>query len=190
MSHNIETLVEDSVREEILYPFIDNAKDNSLYVELGVFIGGNLTLVADRIKKQKKEIRVIGIDNWEFQNNGLSPESMRAAGINYSDDFESICRNNLDKNGFGFVELLCGNTNKLAESFDDESIDCIFIDALHSSKEYHINELSLWVPKVKTGGIVCGHDWPSMGIQSAVKEFFNGKDIFVCSSNGGYRVIK
>lgn len=183
---NIETLVEDSVRNEILFPFVDEASENSLYVELGVFVGGNLVRIADRIVQKNKNIRVVGVDNWQFSN--ISSESMDFAKINAGDDFKSICRNNLDKNNFNFVELLNSNSNDAVSHFDDASIDCLFIDALHSSKEYHLNELELWMPKIKNGGIIAGHDWPSPGIQDAVKEFFNDKDIFVCSSNGAYRI--
>jgi len=186
--NEIPTLVEDEVRNDIIFPFIDNCAENSLYVELGVFLGGNLARVAERAKQQNKNIKLVGIDNWEFMKNGLSNESMSAAGINWQTDFEQVCKNNLSE--YYNVVILSGDTNTLHQSFQDESIDCIFIDALHTCRDYHINELNMWLPKVKTGGYVTGHDWPCMGIQEAVKTVFSDKNIMVCSSNGGYGIVK
>jgi hypothetical protein len=186
--NEIPTLVEDEVRNEILFPFIDNSKDENLYVELGVFLGGNLARVADRVLKQNKNIQLVGIDNWEFMKNGLSNESMSAANINWNTNFEQVCKDNLSE--YKFVQILSGDTNELYKQFDDESIDCIFIDALHTCYDYHVNEINIWLPKVKAGGYITGHDWPCGGIQNAVKDVFKDKEIFVCSSNGGYKVIK
>lgn len=45
-----------------------------------------------------------------------------------------------------------------AEQVEDESLDFVFIDADHSY-EAVAQDIRAWLPKVKTGGIVSGHDY-------------------------------
>jgi hypothetical protein len=58
------------------------------------------------------------------------------------------------------------------KSFDDESLDWVFIDANHEYP-YIKENLELWAPKVKVGGFVSGHDYGNKwnGIKKAVDEF-------------------
>ena len=58
------------------------------------------------------------------------------------------------------------------KSFDDESLDWIFIDANHEYP-YIKENLQLWVTKIKIGGFVSGHDYGGKwrGIKKAVDEF-------------------
>ena len=59
------------------------------------------------------------------------------------------------------------------ELFDDNYFDWIFIDANHDYP-YIKENLEIWTPKVKIGGIVSGHDYNNgkwVGIKKAVDEF-------------------
>jgi len=57
----------------------------------------------------------------------------------------------------------------------DGSQDFVFIDADHRY-EAVVEDIRLWRPKVKAGGLLCGHDfcagWP--GVMQAVRELFPG----------------
>ena len=60
-----------------------------------------------------------------------------------------------------------------ADSFVDESIDLVYIDALHDYESVSA-DIRAWYPKVREGGIIAGHDyllssWP--GVVAAVDEF-------------------
>lgn len=57
------------------------------------------------------------------------------------------------------------------KKFKDECLDWIFIDANHEY-EYIKENLELWTPKVKVGGLVSGHDYGNKweGIKKAVDE--------------------
>jgi predicted O-methyltransferase YrrM len=61
--------------------------------------------------------------------------------------------------------------------FDDEYFDWVYIDANHKYK-YIKENLHLWTPKVKVGGLITGHDYENKkekrrgwGITKAVNEF-------------------
>lgn len=61
-----------------------------------------------------------------------------------------------------------------AHVFLDNYLDFVYIDANHN-EQFVRQDLELWYPKVKTGGIFAGHDycstvtWP--GVRKAVDEF-------------------
>ncbi|MHA2313468.1 MAG: class I SAM-dependent methyltransferase [Candidatus Thorarchaeota archaeon] len=67
-------------------------------------------------------------------------------------------------------------TSKMAHEFvEDRSLDLIFIDALHDYESVR-DDIGYWLPKVKHGGIMCGHDYENKrfpGVSQAVHEVFD-----------------
>ncbi len=53
-------------------------------------------------------------------------------------------------------------TEEASFHFPDQSIDIVYVDADHSY-EGVTKDLELWTPKVKTGGIISGHDYDPTG---------------------------
>lgn len=181
----IATLVEDSVRDEIIYPHLDKLIKTQpvLYVEIGVFIGGNISRVADRYKNDP--VSIYGIDTFEFVN--ISNESFQWANTDKNGNYLEIATNNLKD--YKNIQLHVSDSYDGIHKFEQKSIDCLFIDGLHADEKYHTKELEIWLPYVKDGGMICGHDWPLDSIKNAVYKIFKGKHVFGCSSNGGYGVI-
>ncbi len=59
-----------------------------------------------------------------------------------------------------------------AKQIDDNSLDFVFIDAGHSYQAV-TQDIRAWLPKVKPGGWVCGHDYIKYdGVRQAVDEKF------------------
>ena len=54
--------------------------------------------------------------------------------------------------------MLRSDSQDGSELFNDESLDFVYIDANHKY-EYVKQDISLWYPKVRKGGIVAGHDY-------------------------------
>ena len=72
------------------------------------------------------------------------------------------------------VTFVKGYSDTCAEQFADESVDLIFIDADHS-QEGVAKDLTAWLPKIRRGGVIAGHDYASRrhpGVKRAVDEFF------------------
>ena len=65
----------------------------------------------------------------------------------------------------------------VVDSFEDESIDFIYIDGEHTYESVK-RDISLYLPKIKNGGIISGHDyhdvWP--GVVQAVDELLGKPD--------------
>ncbi|WP_428305409.1 class I SAM-dependent methyltransferase [Lacipirellula sp.] len=72
-----------------------------------------------------------------------------------------------------------------ASRFHDESLDFVHLDA-NPSYQSSVSDLSLWWPKVRPGGILCGHDFldgelpeGDFGVARAVSEFEARADVKV-----------
>jgi hypothetical protein len=65
-----------------------------------------------------------------------------------------------------------------ADLFADESLDFVYLDAAHGYK-FVKADLQAWFPKIRKGGLFCGHDYiedgikfdSEFGVKSAVDEF-------------------
>jgi hypothetical protein len=72
----------------------------------------------------------------------------------------------------GRVELI-RNTSKKGAIQVPNDLDFVFIDGNHAY-EYVLQDIGIWEPKVRPGGIVSGHDYGSKfhwGVQKAVDEY-------------------
>jgi hypothetical protein len=64
-----------------------------------------------------------------------------------------------------------------AEQFDEQSLDFVYIDAAHDYENAR-RDMEAWLPKIRPGGIMAGHDYMDgmhdgsvFGVKSAVNEF-------------------
>ena len=68
------------------------------------------------------------------------------------------------------MEVIKGDSADSAAAFADESVDFVFIDADHSYAGIS-RDITAWLPKVKRGGVLAGHDYHS-DVQRCVDERF------------------
>ena len=80
-------------------------------------------------------------------------------------------------------------SNQAVEMFKDNSLDFVYLDANHKYEEVKA-DIEMWFPKLKSNGIISGHDFiedgirlvdgipTDFGVQQAVKEVFKDKLIF------------
>ena len=68
-----------------------------------------------------------------------------------------------------------------AKDFADNSLDAVYIDAEHDEKSVR-TDIKTWLPKIKKGGYLSGHDWWLPHIARLVQEILGeGKTIYVYS---------
>jgi predicted O-methyltransferase YrrM len=72
--------------------------------------------------------------------------------------------------------LIVDKSIEAAKQFENKSVDFVFIDAAHEYEDVQ-NDIEAWLPKIKTGGIIAGHDYiPTYpGVMRAVNEKFGDK---------------
>jgi len=69
----------------------------------------------------------------------------------------------------GAVALMETDSHTARYAFQDGSLDLVYIDANHAY-EHVIEDIRDWLPKVKPGGIIAGHDYNMEGVSRAVTE--------------------
>lgn len=102
-------------------------------------------------------------------------ESVTAIDINRTSKLEYNLQ--INKN----IIFIQGYINDILTTLPDNSFDFIYIDACHE-KNCVLNDIEISIPKLKTNGVICGHDYIhdepwDHGVRGAVDEFFKGKKI-------------
>lgn len=116
------------------------------------------------------DLILTAIDLWELNPSVLS---QRAFDYHSKWDYGKIreqFKNRTDPYKDRLI-LLKGVSWEMADKVDDDSLDFVFIDADHVYNKI-MKDLKAWGPKVKTNGILCGHDLQLPDVQKALKESF------------------
>ena len=139
----------------------------SRVAELGVWQGRSLCSVADVIAR--KNLQVHAIDT--FRGTPGELDIVHDCDGKLRQTFES----NLVRFGISnHVVIHAGSTELIAQEMDAGSLQLVFIDADHGY-ESMIADIKAWLPKVKAGGVLCGHDYNKSsqdhtGVTQAVDE--------------------
>ena len=117
--------------------------------------------------------RLILVDLWAPQPENTGPENYE--DIDHNSNYDMVCR--LDKY-FPDKEIVIIRemTAKAHAYISDYSLDFVFIDADHGYKAVQ-SDIDFWRPKVRDGGILCGHDYPWKSVEKAVKSRFVFYDV-------------
>lgn len=163
-STEINTFIEGWMTPVELAWLHKNAKTHRRIAEIGSWKGRSTYALLTG----NKEGTVTAIDTWK----GSSDPTDKTHGRDVFEDF---------KNNVGhFTNLVVNRKSGVdaAQDYEDKSFDMVFIDAGHTYEEVK-EDIKTWLPKVKKGGILCGHDyhpqkWP--GVVKAVDEVFHKVD--------------
>ena len=76
------------------------------------------------------------------------------------------------------VEFIRETSEEASKMFEDNSVDVIYIDGLHKYTSI-LQDIQLWYPKVKKGGIIGGHDFfgSGLGVILAVTDYANENNL-------------
>lgn len=72
-----------------------------------------------------------------------------------------------------------GLSEEVHTRFEDGSLDFIYLDASHDYDNVK-QDLGFWVPKVRKGGLMMGHDYNNRGykrVKKAVDEYFGEENV-------------
>jgi len=130
--------------------------------ELGVFKGWTTLHLLGAVPR----LSIIAVDRYEI------PTGAETEG--YSDydrpDMDAMCRKISQQLAqFGDrVTLLRLDTVAAAAAVRDGSLDCVFVDADHR-EDHCLRDIDAWMPKLKPGGWMMGHDWHFPSVRAAVQ---------------------
>jgi predicted O-methyltransferase YrrM len=156
----------------------------STFVEVGAALGKSTSYMAQLIAESGKPIRFYACDlfNWPFK--GRMEFAVEAGG---SEAILTLVENLRDVPMFVVVErilrklelrqhvtLSAMSGQDLAQKMPDHSLDFVYIDASHEEDDTRSN-LTAFLPKMRRGGIVAGHDLDHPGypgVRQAVESVF------------------
>lgn len=85
----------------------------------------------------------------------------------------------------GRAKVMRATSEEAAPRFNDGSLDFVYIDALHTRKG-SADDIRWWSPKVRSAGILAGHDYLSgffngqeYGVRDSVEEFASARNLAV-----------
>ena len=126
------------------------------------------------ILNKSNKIKFDVIDTWrgspEHQIDGWDKQEMM---INDT-AFDAFQQNMLPAKGY--YNPIRMSSIDAASMYEDNSIDMVFIDADHEYESV-MADVAAWYPKIKSGGVLAGHDLPYEPVQRAVIECFGNQFI-------------
>jgi len=145
---------------------VNSAPDKAHFVEVGVWKGRSAAFLAVEIINSGKDIALDLVDTWEGGEEHWP----------LVEDIYEICKNNLLP-VLPYVNMRRMDSLSAASTYEDKSLDFVFIDAAHDYENVKA-DIKAWLPKIKVGGYLAGHDyqtWP--GVTQAVNEIFGEQNI-------------
>ena len=121
----------------------------SKFVEVGSWKGKSSAFMAVEIANSNKKIDFYCVDTWEGSLEHIEYKDLNGLYQTFLDNMKPV-----EKYYFP-LKLKSVDASK---KFDNSSLDFVFMDASHEYEDV-CNDIDAWMPKVKSGGILAGHDY-------------------------------
>lgn len=142
-----------------------NGKGWTKGAEIGVKAGKTLFYLLEHCP----QLHMVGVDVWQ-------PQPSKGEW-GYTDwDHESNERLCLAQASYyiGRVSIYKMMSVKVASDLIlDDSLDFVFIDACHDTESV-TKDIWAWMPKIKSGGLLCGHDAGKPTVRAALNDWLEG----------------
>ena len=151
-----------------LYDFCHQAKnilgDNITIVEIGSYCASGTLIFHDVFPDSK----ILCVDAWEkyLEDNAkydLDRQYFELKEAEIIFDWRTHKIPNIVKNKSLSLDF--------CKTIEDQSIDLVYIDGNHSYS-FVKEDIAHWMPKIKNGGIIGGHDWDWEGVRNAILDSF------------------
>lgn len=141
----------------------------SKFVEVGCWKGKSTAFMCVEIANSNKNIDFYCVDTWEGSIEHKDNSTLNTLFETFLSNMNSL------KNYYIPLKM---TSIEASAKFKDNSLDFVFIDASHTYEDVK-NDIINWLPKVKPGGILAGHDYYNNeydyfpGVKRAVDEIFS-----------------
>ena len=130
-------------------------------VEIGSYSGEGTVVLADHFKE------VLAVDPWE---NGYDPNDVASHQCPMEDVFNAFTERTKIKGNINFSR---GKSLDALEFVADGSLDLVYVDGDHRY-EGALADIKGWLPKLRKGGCMTGHDFSFPTVRQALSETFKG----------------
>jgi hypothetical protein len=147
---------------------VSKTPNGGVFVECGAWLGKSSSYLCD-IAKDRISINIV--DTWKGSINELDTTHKLVNNFNIYDLF-------IENMGERKFNAIISDGVEASKKFNDNSCDVVFIDMEHTYNAVK-KDIEAWLPKVKTGGYIAGHDYTSdwQGVIDAVNEIFGKENI-------------
>jgi hypothetical protein len=153
---------------EIYRRFAKELPDHACVAEIGCWLGRSLAAFSTFLVAEGKAASISAIDTFQGTPNegDVHYRLVQECGGSVRGVFESTMRE------FGMAPAIYEMDSTLAaHMFCDATFDAIFIDGDHIYEAVRA-DLRAWLPKLKPGGLIGGHDYDYDSVHAAVREVF------------------
>lgn len=134
---------------------------NENQFSIGVEVGAAVGITTEYILKNCPTLQALTVvDTWE---------PVEGSNLFGREDMEALFRQRFE--GEPKLTILKGVSWDMASHIADRSLDFGFIDASHDEVSVS-KDITAWLPKIRPGGILCGHDLHFPGVAKVTKRIF------------------
>jgi hypothetical protein len=136
--------------------------DGGTWVEIGVYWGESFRWGLVATLNEGKNVHHAAVDAFPWPHNGM--------------EMVDVFHAHMGPELAGKYQTIKSGSAAAAANFADQSVDFVFIDADHVYDRVK-EDILAWLPKVKPGGIIAGHDYNvgHPGVLQAVPEIFRDR---------------
>jgi len=150
---------------------IDRVPGPAHFVEVGSYYGRSGAYMAVEAANSGKGIQFDCVDTWLG-----SEEHQQDTAVIEGKLFETFTSNM--KPAEGLYKPVRMPSVQAATLYEDNSLDFVFIDAAHDYENVKADIIA-WLPKVKVGGILGGHDFGHPPLNQAVFELLQNVNSYI-----------
>jgi len=157
---------------DVYAEFAGRAADGDVFVEIGCFLGRSACCFGEQIKASGKRLTVLCVDVWPAQ---YDFRDGKGGGQLVEAPFETF-KANVRQAGLSTILVPIHASSVWAATFVRDNLAAVFIDGDHEYESCKA-DIAAWLPKVRGGGILAGHDFSDTfpGVERAVREAFGDK---------------
>jgi len=148
---------------------VTHARSGAVFVELGTFLAKSASYMMLKLRESGKDIRFTSYDNFSGEAHDEEEKEMIARHGSLEKAARWCFEQSTGLNPERF--LINADSALAAERYDDGSVDFVFIDADHAEAAVK-SDIAAWLPKVRPGGMIAGHDIDFAPVRAAVLSFF------------------
>lgn len=123
------------------------------FIDMGFKVGAEIGVYKGEFSKRfcKAGLKLYAIDPWQVYPGFKSPQGQESLNSLYERAKKTL-------SPFPNCTIVRKTSMDAANDFEDESLDFVYIDGNHNLR-YVVEDICEWSKKVKTGGVISGHDY-------------------------------
>lgn len=169
---NVLTMRKKTRSKQGLLDLCSRLPEEAQVVEIGSYAGESAEVFISSLKIRK----LYCIDPWEGGYDLKDKAS--SSDMGQAEKYFDI----IAEKYFRQILKLKLSSSQAVNFFSNEMLDMVYLDGNHSFEAVY-NDIGIWLPKVKTNGILAGHDVKWRGVKKAlVRRNLVIEEVFVDSS--------